>query len=254
MIDMHSHIAWDVDDGFQTKEDSIEALRAARKDGILGIVSTPHFVPGQIDQELYDIITLRQKELLMEAKKFRMLIYPGSEMFMNQYFSIALDEGWYRTLNNSKYLLVEYDVRKDIHDVEDREENLYEITVHDMVPVIAHVERYFHNGIDKDIVQNWFDQGFVFQINRTSILGYNGKVMQKNALWLLDRGMVHVVASDAHRLSGARSERLGDVQEFLIEKYGEETADLLLFKNPCAILENKSVKNMEKKKSIFSWR
>ncbi|MDO4467099.1 MAG: capsular biosynthesis protein [Bacillota bacterium] len=254
MIDLHSHIAWDVDDGFQTKEDSVEALVRARHDGILGIVSTPHFVPGQMDQELFDKINYRQRELLMEGKRARIVIYPGAEMFMNQYFVSALADGWYRTLNNTKYLLVEYDVRRDIHDIDYREDTLYEVVVHDMVPVIAHVERYFHSGIDKKIVQNWFDQGFVFQVNRTSILGLHGKQMQKNALWLLDQGMVHVVATDAHRLDGNRNEILSDVQDFLDERYGLETSNLLLFENPCAILENRKIKNMEKKKGFFSWR
>ncbi|MBQ0064167.1 MAG: capsular biosynthesis protein [Firmicutes bacterium] len=254
MVDLHSHIAWDVDDGFPNLYDSREALARAREDGIRGIVSTPHFVPGQMDQELYDTITMRQRELLYEAKKVRIVIYPGAEMFMNEYFAKALHEGWYRTINNTKYLLVEYDVRRDIHDIDYREDTLFEVEIHDMVPVIAHVERYFHNGIDKKIIQEWFDKGYVFQVNRTSILGEHGKQMQKNALWLLDNGYVHVVASDAHRLSGVRTEKLSDVKTFLENRYGKETAELLLLNNPIKILENKKVENMEvKKRGLFSW-
>lgn len=60
MIDIHSHIAWDIDYGFPNKEDSVEALLNAKRDGISSIVSTPHFVPGQLDQELFDLITKRQ--------------------------------------------------------------------------------------------------------------------------------------------------------------------------------------------------
>ena len=39
-IDLHSHIAWDVDDGIKTKEDAIKALGQAKEDGIMGIYPT----------------------------------------------------------------------------------------------------------------------------------------------------------------------------------------------------------------------
>lgn len=251
MIDIHSHIAWDVDDGFQSEDDAVKALVDAHNDGIRAIVSTPHFVPGQLDQDLLYKITLRQKELKDMAYKLRILVYYGAEMFMNEYFAQALEAGMYRTLNGTKYLLVEYDVRRDIHDIDYRDDTLFEVQVHDMVPVIAHVERYFHNGIDKEIIDNWFNQGFIFQVNRTSILGLGGKQAQKNALWLLDNGYVHCVASDAHRPEGARAEVLGDVKEFLTKRYGEEVAMTLLYHNPFRLLENKKLVNIEKKKRRF---
>ena len=40
-IDLHSHIAWDVDDGIKTKEDAIKALEQAIEDGIMGFVQHP---------------------------------------------------------------------------------------------------------------------------------------------------------------------------------------------------------------------
>lgn len=46
-IDLHSHIAWDVDDGIKTKEDAIKALEQAIEDGIMGICSTPHVICGK---------------------------------------------------------------------------------------------------------------------------------------------------------------------------------------------------------------
>ena len=47
-IDLHSHIAWGIDDGMPSIEDAVKALELAKDDGIVGICSTPHFIPGQL--------------------------------------------------------------------------------------------------------------------------------------------------------------------------------------------------------------
>lgn len=43
-IDLHSHIAWGIDDGMPSIENAIRSLESAKKDGIVGICSTPHFI------------------------------------------------------------------------------------------------------------------------------------------------------------------------------------------------------------------
>ena len=60
-IDLHSHIAWDVDDGIKTKEDAIKALGQAIEDGIMGICSTPHVICGKTDTNAFQNTLLRQQ-------------------------------------------------------------------------------------------------------------------------------------------------------------------------------------------------
>ena len=36
-IDLHSHIAWGIDDGMPSIEDAVSSLESAKKDGIVGI-------------------------------------------------------------------------------------------------------------------------------------------------------------------------------------------------------------------------
>ena len=36
-IDLHSHIAWGIDDGMPCVEDAVRSLESAKKDGIVGI-------------------------------------------------------------------------------------------------------------------------------------------------------------------------------------------------------------------------
>ena len=46
MIDMHSHILYDVDDGCKSIQDSIAIIRKMKKIGFDKIVLTPHYIKG----------------------------------------------------------------------------------------------------------------------------------------------------------------------------------------------------------------
>lgn len=132
---------------------------------------------------------------------------------------------------------------------------LYELKVKGFVPVIAHIERYFHSGLDYSIIDNWIDMGCVLQINRTSILGMHGKTIQSNALSLLDDGYCDVIGTDTHRASGHRISKLSDAYSVVSKRIGSYNADILFFENPKRILSDMDILNIEvvKKKKRFSF-
>lgn len=251
-IDIHSHIAWGIDDGMPSVENAQSSLELARIDGIVGICSTPHIIPGQLDLSIYDEIVSRQLEL---KEMSPIPIYCGGEVMMNSEFidDMALD--LYPTLNGSRYMLVEYNVLRDIHSIDYRDDCLYELKVRGFIPVIAHIERYFHKELDYSIIENWIDMGCVLQINRTSILGMHGKQIQSNALSLLDNGYCDVIATDTHRASGDRISKLSDVYSIVSKRIGIENADILFYENPKRILSDMEILNIEvvKKKKRFSF-
>ena len=251
-IDIHSHIAWGIDDGMPSIEDAQSTLELARIDGIVGICSTPHIIPGQLDRSIYDEIVSRQLEL---KEMSSIPIYFGGEVMMNSEFIDGLDLGLYPTLNGSRYMLVEYNVLRDIHSIDYRDDCLYELKVRGFIPVIAHIERYFHSGLDYSIIDNWIDMGCVLQINRTSILGMHGKQIQSNALSLLDNGYCDVIATDTHRASGNRISKLSDVYSVVSKRIGKENASVLMYENPKRILSDMDILNIEvvKKKKHFSF-
>ena len=135
-IDIHSHIAWGIDDGMPSIEDAQSTLELARIDGIVGICSTPHIIPGQLDRSIYDEIVSRQLEL---KEMSSIPIYFGGEVMMNSEFIDGLDLGLYPSLNGSRYMLVEYNVLRDIHSIDYRDDCLYELKVRGFIPVIAHI-------------------------------------------------------------------------------------------------------------------
>ncbi|WP_302955930.1 tyrosine-protein phosphatase [Faecalitalea cylindroides] len=237
-IDLHSHIAWDVDDGIKTKEDAIKALEQAKEDGIVGICSTPHVICGKTDTNAFQNILLRQQELMEIARKMGVYIYSGAEMFMNIDFLDSLDNGIFQTLNESRYMLVEFDLSRDIHYISYIDEYLDELFCRGFIPIIAHVERFFPTGLDLEMVENWLEMGCLLQTNRTSLMGFQGKVIQRNAHHLVKNKMIHLVASDTHRTVGNRIEKLSDAYQVVIKLTDTEYADQLLFRNPLIILDD----------------
>ncbi len=174
---------------------------------------------------------------------------------MNSEFIDYIDEGLYPTINGSKYMLVEFNVLKDIHQISWRQDALYECSIRGFIPVIAHIERYFHEGLDWDIIEQWQDEGYILQINRTSLMGYSSKQSKENAWKLLENGIGHIVCTDTHRCEGSRVECLSDAYNEVCNRIGEENANLLFFKNPKSILKGEEVEDLEiikKKKRHFS--
>lgn len=237
-IDLHSHIAWDVDDGIKTKEEATKALGQAKEDGIMGICSTPHVICGKTDTNAFQNILLRQQELMEIAKKMGVYIYSGAEMFMNIDFLDSLDNGIFQTLNESRYMLVEFDLSRDIHYISYIDEYLDELFCRGFIPIIAHVERFFPMGLDMGMIENWLDMGCLLQTNRTSLMGFQGKVIQRNAHHLVKNKMIHLVASDTHRTVGNRIEKLSDAYQVVIKLTNTEYADQLFLRNPLIILND----------------
>lgn len=237
-IDLHSHIAWDVDDGIKTKEDAIKALEQAIEDGIMGICSTPHVICGKTDTNAFQNILLRQQELMEIAKEMGVYIYSGAEMFMNIDFLDSLDNGIFQTLNESRYMLVEFDLSRDIHYISYIDEYLDELFCRGFIPIIAHVERFFPTGLDLEMVENWLEMGCLLQTNRTSLMGFQGKVIQRNAHHLVKNKMIHLIASDTHRTVGNRIEKLSDAYQVVIKLTNTEYADQLFLRNPLIILDD----------------
>lgn len=255
-IDVHSHIAWNVDDGIENESDTLKALQIAKDDGIEAIIATPHFIPGRYDDEDFKKITNRLNELKAIGKEYGIDIYPGCEFFLNDDYLMMLDKKLFHTLADSSYVLMEFDVRKEIGSVQEVEDKFYEFIIRGYRPLIAHVERYFHKEIDLKRIKKWIEMGCYIQVNRTSLLGLGGKQSQKNAELLLNDGLVHVIGSDMHRISGNRIGILSDAYDFIKQEYGVNNANLLCIENASKILVNEEmrmIKKLDKKKGIFKF-
>ena len=80
------------------------------------------------------------------------------------------------------------------------EDILYEIRSKGYEVVIAHPERYDAFKEDYSIVDTLREDGFLFQSNYSSILGYYGKDSIKLLKYMLKRHYIDFLGTDIHRI------------------------------------------------------
>ena len=212
LIDIHSHYAWDIDDGIANLNDAKEALTKAKKQNIKRIVATPHIIPGTTND--LNLIKQRINDFIKLAKEYGIIGYCGSEVMLNDECLIGLQNDLIIPINNGPYVLVEFNLSRKING--DCLDYLYEYSLKHKL-IIAHVERYFKNGLDIERVNGFIESGCIIQVNASSFLGYHGKQAKKIAFQLLDEGLIHVIATDTHRATGSRKPCLNKIF-YLLEK------------------------------------
>lgn len=196
MIDIHSHIIPLADDGSESVDMSVNMLRAALKEGVNGIVATPHYIRGKYENYIYEI-EAKIAELREAAKKENLDIdiYTGQEIMVHNSVIQLLKEKRLATLMGTRYVLVEFPmdiIERDSIDI------LYEIRILGLIPIVAHPERYRYIIEKPHYINRFIDEECLFQMNAGSFTGVFGKEVKKTAMTFLKSGMVNFVASDTH--------------------------------------------------------
>ena len=250
-IDIHGHYAWDIDDGMPNQQDALKALRIAKQNNISTLVATPHVVPGAYTVQDINDIKKRIQQLKKLALNAQITVYEGCEFFLNHDYLSALQNNLFIPIENTQYLLVEFDVRKELGGEEEVEDFLYEIEMKGYTPIIAHAERYFKQGADLKRIKDFIANGYVIQMNGSSLLGVHGKTVQKNAFDILDHGLVHIIATDTHRCEGKRIPCMKIVYDKLSKVYDDQTLKILMHENPLHIINNENITPIQNKPSFF---
>ena len=243
-IDLHTHIAYGLDDGAKDLLETKAFLQKAKVQNYEAIVLTPHMDETQKDK--YEEMYQRYLELKQMCD---IDIYLGNEILLNEYSCDLIKAKQFYTINDSKYILIECDLSNSYHHMLDELDNqLNTILSWGYLPIIAHIERYYKDEIDLDYVQYLIDKGCVIQVNTTSILADYKKLQP-----LLDQHMVHVIASDAHDLE-RRTFNMDEVYQLLIKKhYDKEYIEDMMYYCPKTIIQNKTwtKKRYQKRKAIY---
>ena len=242
MIDMHSHIIYGVDDGSKNKEMTLEMLKLSIGCGVKKIVATPHYMKGRFVVE-YGEIKDKVNELrqIIKNEALDIEIYCGQEVYYRENILEYYEEGAIGTINDSRYMLIELPMREfDVNNVID---NLYELTLKGIVPIIAHPERYM------PFIKNFIKEGYLFQLNTGSIVGDFGKEVKKLALNYLGNGVYYICGSDAHS-DGKRNTHISEDCLEILSNYKDE-----FIKNGQLILDDKEVKRkinlIKERKKLF---
>ena len=194
--DVHSHLLPGVDDGFPTKEKTLEALAWLGAHGIRKVKMTPHFMKDY-PENTRAAIESRFKAFVDEnGAGLPVELSLGGEYMLDSHFMDRYEEGFLTldregvlVLCETSYMMMEPQAK----------ERLYEIMLKGYQPVIAHPERYQY--ADPSIYQRWKQRDYLFQLNLLSLSGAYGTPAKAKAHQLLKDGMYDYIGSDLHRLS-----------------------------------------------------
>lgn len=230
MIDIHSHILPEVDDGAKTWEMAQEMCRMAAADGIEHMVATPHA------NERFPY----NRDTLSEALgRLRMLIGEKPKLSLGCDFHLSYENlqdalkrpKWY-LIEGSNYLLVElsnFSIPANV------EESFTQLGAKGITPVITHPERNPILQRTTQRVLRWVELGCVIQVTASALTGFWGERAWRAAEWLLRHDAVHVLASDAHDTTH-RVPVLSTARKEVEQLCGEEIARALVEDNPRAVI------------------
>ncbi|MDO4681786.1 MAG: hypothetical protein Q4B17_03235 [Lautropia sp.] len=236
MIDLHCHLLPGVDDGARTMDEALSLARASVANGVHTAVLTPHIYPGIFDNRRSSLLPVfhEYRQALADAR-IPLKVCLGGEVHLHP---DALD-----LLDQNELPIIGYWLGQPVMLIEFPDGSIP--VGADMVCrmfadrgirwMIAHPERNKVVMRDPNRIKPFVDMGCLLQLTAASVIGAFGRAAGQCAHLLLTRGMVSVVASDAHNLAH-RPPRMGEVRTYLNSNFGMGIAYRLTEESPMLIV------------------
>ena len=213
MYDIHTHILPGIDDGSRSVDMSLEMLKEEVRQGVKGIICTPHFyADSDTPKEFW---TRRQRAVESLAERIGEVencppIILGAEVHF--YSGMSRSESLRNlTLGNTDYILVEMPFRhwnrSFVQEIRDIGNNLR------LQVIIAHINRYLDR--DKDLIEELvYDTGALIQANAE---GFIERPTRRKMTKLMKDGKVHFLGSDCHNMAD-RAPNLEEAMDIIGDK------------------------------------
>lgn len=157
MIDIHSHIVFDVDDGPTTIEESLALVGESYRQGVRTIVSTSHRRKGMFETPEDKIFAnFSQVKEAAEAKYEGLEILYGGELYYSSDILERLEQRQVPRMNDTRFALIEFSMTtpwKEIHTA------LSNVIMLGITPVVAHIERYNALEFNEERVKELINMG-----------------------------------------------------------------------------------------------
>lgn len=240
-IDFHTHILPQMDDGAANLQISAMMLNQLKQQNVNTVVLTPHFYTNrESQQEFLNRRAAAFRELIPAAEQLGIRIIPACELYLTDYI---FHYGGIVPLcvNSGKYLLTELPYSSNFNRA------LFSrlirlVTTFNVVPVIAHVERYPPLLKDKGLVRELHNIGCFAQINLGSVK--HSIFQRRTLLHYIGEGLVQVVGTDCHNMT-SRPPKYQEGIRVIEKELGAETLTVLM--NNAAII----IKEAGKKGTSF---
>ncbi|MFH1981094.1 MAG: CpsB/CapC family capsule biosynthesis tyrosine phosphatase [Pseudomonadota bacterium] len=197
MIDLHCHILPGTDDGAEDIDESLDMARVAVADGIHTLVATPHVGNGvyaPVPEDIDATVLVLQRAL--DQERIPLKIIAGAEMHLHPGLRDLYHRAKGPTIGGSgRFMLLELPVHSVPSGVS---ELIFSLKMDGITPILAHPERNTAIQQDPDMLKQLVETGALVQVTAMSVTGVFGHRAGDCAAHLLNRRLVHVIASDAH--------------------------------------------------------
>lgn len=239
MIDIHTHILFDIDDGAKNIAESVEIIKKYYKKGIRYIVLTPHYIENGEYSTLNDIKLKKIKELrnIIKAKNIDVKLYVGNEVYINKNIIKLLKEQKIFTINNSRYLLIELPFINENHDTLSI---IHDLVLSGITPIIAHPERYKYIQDDLSILKEYKKVGALLQVNKDSLYNKYGSKCKKTVKKILKCELADFIATDVHH-SSSKMHSSFKIKRKLVSLTNKKYAKKIMIDNQIKVIKNEKI-------------
>ena len=222
MIDLHTHILPEMDDGSQSVVETKEMFEMLAKQGIDTVVATPHLYLDETGiKEFLDRREESVKKLTDNIKSDeRLALALGAEVqFVPELH--AMDDVEKLCLSGTRYLLVEMPFCEWSGYTYKYLNNLY--TMRGIRPIVAHVERYlvYQREDEADVLRKLKESNALIQVNSEFFIN---KASRRKALSLVKKRLINFMGSDAHNMENRKPEIIGAF-DIIYDKLGDDGID-----------------------------
>ena len=236
MIDIHSHIMPEIDDGARSVEEAVAMAEIAAADGIEQMVCTPHMFNGLSHNPHPDEIYSRVQRL-QDAVGSTLRMLPGNEVHISHEIAEQAKSNRVTRINNRNYMLVEF---PQLSVPIGADELFYRLQLQSVYPILVHPERNAQIQGRPQIVAEFVERGVLIQVTAMSVTGDFGAAPRKCAEQLLRHNCVHFLATDTHRPE-RRPPILSKGRDAAAAIIGADGARRLVEDNPLAVVNGEPV-------------
>ena len=201
-VDIHCHLLPGIDDGSTDWETTLGMAQMAVADGMQLMIVTPHQL-GNFAHNRGDDIRARTVQLqqVLDQHGIALHVMPGGDVRIEDGMLEGLASGEVMSLGDlRRHVLLElpHELYFPLEGV------LASLLRLGMSGILSHPER--NRGLlrEPDLLLGLVEAGCLMQVTAGSLMGTFGPKSQDLAEWMLENGLVHFIATDAHGIKSRR--------------------------------------------------
>lgn len=217
--DWHTHILPQIDDGSPSVEESLEMLRTLKGSGIEAVALTPHFYPDRSYPDAFlEARSASYKKLQAAFNEEMPKLLLGAEV---AYFDgiRTCDQMRSLVIDQTNCLLIEMPMCVWN---ERMFENILRLAKRiEIIPVLAHIDRYFLRKKDWAMIDHYIAEGGLVQANSDFFIN---RLTERKALKMFEDGAIHLIGSDCHNMT-KRPPMIGKAFDIIDQKVSASTIE-----------------------------